>query len=506
MLTDQNIVDICNVLDLFRLEDQEDDQLVIQQHKIHLAQQLYGNSYTMTVQQIKKKVFHKFCDALYIPGKAYGHIAASSNSEPATQKVLKSSHSAGLEGKRGNATGELISCSKNPVDNWIQTLLNADGKDACETFINNLIVFNYQTVIQAQPDGDTFLLDGDNFKIDFSIERMVRSKHTIFDCVKYLFQSGVRVKKITYNDTVFTVAVAANSTNYQTLLSLNVKTNSGIIGTSIRDLDLVTTCLINWTNKGDYHTAQLNTFFYNLQESRVLNMLRRFKENHPEITRMQLVRDVLGEQSMVKIYGHFELNNLLTFDHPSRFVHIINLELSEKVDAASIILQNADLISLSETTCSNINTMYDLFGITSARHFAFKRWIDLVSPNGEVPQAYIELLLCYIFEQAAEPLGIVRAADKTRNPLTLGAEENILRYVTEGSVRGKEYPIDDLITQILTGTQAQSYGLHSVGTSFNTDVGTTILSDYNIADTHVSKLHVQEMRTALAEKYNLFLD
>lgn len=536
MLSDHEIVEICNVIDRFRISDVEEDKLILDQHKVRLAQQLYGKTFRMSKDEIKKKVFMKFCEALYVPGKAYGHISASSNSEPATQKVLKSSHSAGSEGKKGNATGELISCSKNPRDNWIQTTLRGEPtKEDCERFINQLIVFNYQTVLQPQPGGDTFLLENDMFKIDFSLERMIKARHTIFDCVRYLLVAGIRVRMVTYTEDKFTVHVSAKDPSgayqqsvYQLLLSLNVKNNGGITGTSIRDVDLLKTCLINWTKtivvdpsriqgekvytKKDrpvptesiYYSAQLNTFFHAIDVNKIFRVLRRFCDANENVYSIYVSRDVMCEPIGVKIHGNFELSDLMSFTDPSRFYYHIMIELTEGEKVQQMILGLKKYINISETTCSDINVMYEIFGITATRHFAFKRWIDLVSPNGEVPQAYIEMLLSYCYEQGPSPIGIVRAADKTRNPLTLGAEENILKYVTEGSIRAKEYPIDDMNTQILTGTQAQSYGLNFVDTEHNTQTGQEILADYNMTNKYVSKVHVDEMKDYLTRRFEVF--
>lgn len=576
-LSSDEVINICNVIDEFRTDKLSIDEFCLKQHKKNLAMQLIYKEFPegTKIEDVKKKVFEKFCNALVIPGIAYGQIAASSNSEPATQKVLKSSHAAGTEGKKGNATNETINCSNNPKDNWMLFRLSNYVTDplSCENFINTLIVFNYKYVVKTNSNNETFSVhyskNGIYISIKFSIENMIKSKHTIFDCITFLKENKINISNIQHKfdeedgEEIFEVFILVTEVDqqptYTTLLTFNLNNIRGITNQQVIKKDIVKDCIKsiiiyetseklgimtpyldrrnfydkdfdkefddyimnnndyklqflknvnydeyfyllqyyydNYKNmKNIYPTDQnynekyikytLNLFQLCVSPKRIKYMLYKLFINNTDIKQIYIDYDIGKNISGFRIVAKTTFKeDLSDFEYPSRYLYSIAFDITDNQDAVNvnnIIEDNKNIISIGELTTANINTMYKLYGITAARHFAYLRWVELVSPKGEVPQMYIEILLSYSYEQFKKPFGIVRSADSTRNPLTLGAEGSILQNMTNGSLKGKKFPINDTITQNLTGSQSTIFGLNSVNTICNTDIGNQILKENNM--------------------------
>lgn len=592
-LTPKQVIEICEVILNFRTEENKNDWFCLKQHMQNLAVQLMHKNFkdNITVDEIKEKVYKRFCNALIIPGKPYGHIAASSNSEPATQKVLKSSHNAGTEGKKGNATNELIMCANEPKDNWLSFRLSTyeGNKEVDEMFINQLIVFNYKFVVKPNQYGETFGVsinkDGQTFIIvKLSIENMIKSNHTIVDCVSFLRDNKIHVYQILEEvepdgDRVFTLYIKVDENKqliYTTLLTFNLDDNMGITNPQTIKKDILKDCLtsiitIDTTNginvssepfldrNDEYNDHEDNYFrdivlygipadlarylkiennpFYFLSSTNLddhFDIIQPFYEEFkayctltetmkynkvnptrscfykytltlyplcvsPKRVKYMLFKMFFSTPEIKRIYlnydeglnlSGFTLETTEGFDHSlsyftdnSRFVYNILFDMIDSSDAKnmiSIMEDHKQAISIAEITTASVRTMFKLFGITAARHFAYRRWVDLVSPNGEVPQMFIEILLAYSYEQYERPFGIVRSADKSRNPLTLGAEGSIMQQIIAGSLRANKYYITDNITQNLTGSQSGVFGLNFVRTLCNTELGAEILREHNM--------------------------
>lgn len=587
-LSHKEIIEICNELDNFRTDKVKSDEFCLNQHKQVLALQLLYKEFPedIEIDDIKNVIFDRFCNALIIPGKSYGHLAASSNSEPATQKVLKSSHSAGTEGKKCNETWELISCAKDPKANWMSIRLSSYEyeKYNCENFINQLIKFNYKYVVKPNIDGKTFSVQkfGDNelyIIINISIENMLKSRHTIFDCVQFLKENKIDVyclREVIDDDgePIFKIYIDAsteeNQTIYTTLLTFNLNNIMGITNPQTTKKDIIKDCVISIVNmknidesditdipflnrnntfnkeldkqfddyirgnttlfiddsqidyRGFLNNINLDEYFiyiqyvYDMYKSNYQNQYVYYEfENKqyikykldlyplcvsPKRIKYMLYRLFILNENVLKVYLDYDIGDNLCgfrlvttnnfnidfndFTDNSKFLYNIYFDISDNADAnnvLTIIYDNKDKISINELTTANLNTMYKLYGITAAKHFAYRRWVDLVSPKGEVPQMFIEILLTYSYEQFAKPFGIARAADATRNPLTLGAEGGIMQRLVVGSLAAKKFPIQDNITQNLTGSQCTVFGLNFVKTECNTDIGREILKEHNMS-------------------------
>jgi DNA-directed RNA polymerase beta' subunit len=338
------------------------------------------------LDEIKKDIIRSFNKSIVEPGEMVGIIAAQSLGEPVTQLMLKSFHSSGIGGKGGTDIGvdtitEVFSLSKNPKAPAMEIYFEKDYRTK-KDYVNKIASYIKFTTIKdlrskmeifyepSPDDFDGFLVKdnvGEPFytyqankmccagsidglpwllRIEFDKEKLLSKEVTLLDiksqfCFawekRYSDVKGMKREKKQLIDKITQISVQSN------------------------------------TDNDEIPVIHIRFDMTNFTQTTLIDFMDIFVDDF-KLKGMPNIDDVNSGKA-------FE-ERILSFDNADKSMEKNSEYVIYTKGINMEAIKNIVGVDLNRTYCNDIITIYENYGIESARNYIIRRIIDVLASNG----------------------------------------------------------------------------------------------------------------------------
>jgi len=338
------------------------------------------------LDEIKKDIIKSFNKSIVEPGEMVGIIAAQSLGEPVTQLMLKSFHSSGIGGKGGTDIGvdtitEVFSLSKNPKAPAMEVYFEKEYRTK-KDYVNKIASYIKFTTIkdlrskmeifyEPNPDDYDGFLVKDNVGEPFytyqankmccagSIDGLPWLLRIVFDKEKLLS------KEVTLLDIKSQFCFAWEK-RYSDVKGMKREKKQLI--------DKITQISVQ-SNTDNDKTPVIHIRFdmTNFTQTTLIDFMDIFVDDF-KLKGMPNIDDVNSGKA-------FE-ERILSFDNPDKSMEKNSEYVIYTKGINMEAIKNIVGIDLNRTYCNDIITIYENYGIESARNYIIRRIIDVLASNG----------------------------------------------------------------------------------------------------------------------------